>query len=134
MLKRKAQAALARIGPKAIEAMDAELKAGRMTQGTADPIFAIYYREEVEDILDGLVTDSGGTGSYEGQFRKLKEFGVDKARPVLLEMARNRLDTIPVFFRTGFLGAATNARGVSSSNPHRGGSKRRLTTSGRAMM
>ena len=88
-MKQPALDALGRIGPKAIEATVAEVKAGRMTQRTADSVLALYYREEVERILDRLVTEDGGTGSYAGQFQELKEFGVDKARPVLLEIARD---------------------------------------------
>lgn len=85
-MKAAAEGALARIGPRAIEAIEGAVAAGRLKKHSAGRVTALYHREEVERLLDALVTDSGGSGFFEGQFREIHVFGKDKAVPALLLM------------------------------------------------
>lgn len=87
VMKSAAMDSLVRIGPKAIEAVKAAVTAGKLKPRAADGILALYYQEEVERLLDVLVTDEGGSGFYEGQFGDLEKFGKEKALPVLLRIA-----------------------------------------------
>ena len=93
-LRAAARDALVRIGLKAVEAVNEAAAKGRLKKSDAEEVWALFYQEEVERLLDNLVTDRGGTGTYAGQFRSLKEFGARKALPVLLKIAR---DSMPVF-------------------------------------
>ena len=53
----------------------------------------------------------------------VKDIPCDRIIDVVLlrAMARRKLDTMPVFFRTSFLGADSESFDASSINPHRGG-------------
>ena len=86
VMKSAAMDALVRIGPKAVEKVNSAVAAGKLNPRAADGILALFYQEEVERILDSLVTDTGGSGFYEGQFRPLEKFGKEKAMPVLLRI------------------------------------------------
>ena len=86
VMKSAAMDALVRIGPRAVEKVNSAVAAGRLNPRAADGILALFYQEEVERILDSLVTDTGGSGFYDGQFRGLEKFGKDKAMPVLLRI------------------------------------------------
>jgi HEAT repeat protein len=85
-MKAAAERALARIGPKAIDAIAGAVAAGHLRKHSAGMVTALYHQEEVERLLDALVTDSGGSGFFEGQFREIQAFGKDKALPALLLM------------------------------------------------
>jgi len=87
-VKEAARDALVRIGPKAVEAARRAHAAGDVTKEAAETIGALFYQEEVERILDRLVTEEGGSGFYEGLFKDLEKFGKDKALPVLRRMLR----------------------------------------------
>jgi HEAT repeat protein len=86
VMKSAAMDALVRIGPKAVEKVNAAVAAGKLNPRAADGILVLFYQEEVERILDSLVTDTGGSGFYEGQFRELEKFGKEKAIRVLLRI------------------------------------------------
>lgn len=85
-MKSAAMDALVRIGSKAIEKVNAAVAAGKLNARAADGILALFYQEEVERLLDRLVTEKGGSGFYDGQFKELQQFGKDKALPVLLRI------------------------------------------------
>lgn len=85
-MKNAAMDALVRIGPKAVQKVDAAVTAGKLNARAAEGILALFYQEEVERLLDTLVTDTGGSGFYDGQFADLKKFGKDKSIPVLLRI------------------------------------------------
>ncbi len=81
--------ALARIGPKAVEAVRKALEMGAIKKRSADAFLALYHDEEVQRLLDLLVTDvdgAGGSGYYEGMFSDLARMGREKVVPVLLKM------------------------------------------------
>lgn len=86
--KDPARDALVRIGPKAIAAVEKAVEAGRLRRAAADQVRELVDREAVEAILAGLVTDDGGTGWFEGQFKDLEAFGKARATPVLLKMIK----------------------------------------------
>jgi HEAT repeat protein len=86
VMKNAAMDALVRIGPKAVEKVTSAVTAGKLTPKAADGILALFYQEEVERLLDSLVTETGGSGFYDGQFRDLEKFGKEKAIPVLLRI------------------------------------------------
>jgi HEAT repeat protein len=86
VMKTAAMDALVRIGPKAVEKVTGAVAAGKLTPRAADGILALFYQEEVERLLDSLVTETGGSGFYDGQFRDLEKFGKEKALPVLLRI------------------------------------------------
>jgi HEAT repeat protein len=86
VMKSAAMDALVRIGPKAVDKVNGAVAAGKLNQRLADGILALYYQEEVERLLDSLVTEEGGSGFYEGQFRDVVKFGKEKAMPVLLRI------------------------------------------------
>ncbi len=86
--KEPARDALVRIGPKAVAGVEAAVAAGRLKKAAADEIRELQDREAVEELLAALVTESGGTGWYEGQFKDLAAFGKARAMPVLLRMLR----------------------------------------------
>ncbi len=86
-IKQKATDALVRIGPKAIEAVNAGLKAGTVKKAASDEIIAKFYQEEVERLLMKLITNDGGTGYFDGQFKEIETFGKEKALPVLVKIA-----------------------------------------------
>lgn len=89
-LKEAAVDALVRIGPKAIEKVEAAKSAGTVNRKDADQILGLYYREEVERVLARLVSDEGGVGFYEGMFEELKGFGKERAVPVLISIVKDR--------------------------------------------
>ncbi|MBI4563800.1 MAG: HEAT repeat domain-containing protein [Planctomycetes bacterium] len=81
--------ALATIGPKAVDAIPAAVRAGALRKEDADEIRALYYQSGVERIMEGLVSDQGKIGSYASQFAELAKFGKERAVPVLLKMIRD---------------------------------------------
>jgi HEAT repeat protein len=83
VLKSASVDALVRIGPKAIEALDRAVEAKKLTRSFGESVLGLYYQEEVERILDGLVTANQGGGYFPGQFEGLEKFGRKKALPVL---------------------------------------------------
>jgi HEAT repeat protein len=87
-LKQAARDALVRIGPKALEAVDRAAATGKIRRSSADEMLALHYQEEVERLLDRLVTEEGGSGFYEGQFKDLEKFGKERAFPVLRRILR----------------------------------------------
>jgi HEAT repeat protein len=86
--KQAAQDALVRIGPKALEVLERAVAAGKVKPAALTDILALFYQEEVERLLDHLVTEEGGSGFFEGQFREIEKFGRDKAIPVLRKIVR----------------------------------------------
>jgi HEAT repeat protein len=110
-IKTAAGDALVRIGPKALAAVDAAVEAGRLKKAAADQIRAVADQEEVERILDGLVTEEGGRGHYDGMFKDLAAFGTGRSVPCLLKIAsdpkhryrfagrRERIGTYPEIVR-----------------------------------
>ncbi len=86
--KQAAQDALVRIGPMALEALERGVASGKVAQGALLEILALFYQEEVERLLDQLVTEDGGSGFFEGQFKEVEKFGRDKAIPVLRKIVR----------------------------------------------
>jgi len=82
--------ALVRVGAKAVEAVQAEVKAGRVKRKDGDQILGLFYQVEVEKILATQISDEGGFGFYEGMFESLKKFGADRAVPVLLQIVKDR--------------------------------------------
>jgi HEAT repeat protein len=86
--KEPARDALVRIGPKALAAVEAAVTSGRLKKPAAEEIRDFLDREAVEELLAAQVTDEGGTGWYEGQFKELVAFGKVRAMPVLLRMLR----------------------------------------------
>ena len=62
--------------------------------------------------------------------RLVKDIPCDRIIDVVLlrAMARRKLDTMPVFFRTSVLGAGIEISDASSINPHRRGRLLRVTT------
>ena len=62
--------------------------------------------------------------------RLVKDIPCDRIIDVVLlrAIARRKLDTMPVFFRTSFLGAGSESSDASSINPHRSGRLLRVTT------
>ncbi len=89
-LKSAAIDALVRIGPKAIEKVEEGRAAGKISKRDADRIVGLFYRVEVERILADLLSDAGGVGFYEGMFGAVRTFGIAKALPVLISIARDR--------------------------------------------
>jgi HEAT repeat protein len=86
--KDPARDALVRIGPKAIAAVEKAVESGRLRRAAADQVRELVDREGVEAILAALVTDDGGSGWFEGQFKDLEAFGKARATPVLLRMIK----------------------------------------------
>ena len=86
--KEPARDALVRIGPKAMAAVEASVAAGRLKKAAADEIRDLQDREAVEELLAALVTEAGGTGWFEGQFKDLAAFGKARATPTLLRMLK----------------------------------------------
>ncbi|MBI2933147.1 MAG: HEAT repeat domain-containing protein [Planctomycetes bacterium] len=78
--------ALVRIGPKATGAVEAAAAEGKVKKKSAEGILAKFHQEEIENILQKLVTEQGGTGFFEGQFADLEKFGKERALPILLRM------------------------------------------------
>jgi len=89
-MKEVSEAALASIGPKAIEEVGKAVAAGRVRKPVADAIESFYTRGEVERLLEAQLGDDESTGFYEGQFKDLEAFGRDKAVPVLIRILSER--------------------------------------------
>jgi len=85
-IRQAAREALATIGPKAIEAVQAAVEANKIKAADANEVLALYFQTGVEKILDGLVSSECTIGSYPGQFEELVRFGKDRALPVLWKM------------------------------------------------
>jgi HEAT repeat protein len=89
-MKEVSEAALASIGPKAIEEVAKAVAAGRLRKTVAEAIEAYYTRGEVERLLEAQLGDDESTGFYDGQFKDLETFGRDKAVPVLIRILAER--------------------------------------------
>jgi len=89
-MKEVSEAALASIGPKAIEEVGKAVATGRVRKPVADSIESFYTRGEVERILEHQLGDDDSTGFYEGQFKELESFGRGKAVPVLILIVSDR--------------------------------------------
>ena len=83
-----ARDALVRIGPKALDAVNLALEAGKVKKPAAEAILALFHQEEVERLLDRQLTEDGQSGFYEGQFKDFEAFGKGRAVPVLLRMVQ----------------------------------------------
>jgi HEAT repeat protein len=90
VMKEVSEAALASIGPKAIDEVAKAVAAGRVRKTVADSIDAFYTRGEVERLLEAQLGDDESTGFYDGQFKDLEAFGKDKAVPVLIRILNER--------------------------------------------
>lgn len=88
-LKKPALDALVRIGAPAVKAVEAAAKAGRLKASVAKQVLELHEMEEAARILDGLVTEEGGTGHFEGQFRGLEAMGKEKAAGALLRIVQD---------------------------------------------
>lgn len=89
-MKEAAEAALASIGPKAIEEVGKAVAAGRLRKTVAEHIEEQYARSEVERLLEAQLGEDESTGFYEGQFRELEAFGRARAVPVLIRILGER--------------------------------------------
>jgi len=85
--KKAAEDALVHIGRPAVEAVFKAVEGGRVKRRSADAILSLYYQEEVEKLLDALITPEGGSGFFGGMFKPLESLGKEKAVPVLLKIA-----------------------------------------------
>ncbi len=81
-----ARDALVRIGPKALEAVQRGVDAGKVKKPQAEAILALFHQEEVERLLDRQLTEEGQSGFFEGQFKELEALGRGKSVPVLLRI------------------------------------------------
>jgi HEAT repeat protein len=88
VLKAAARDALVRIGPKALEAVNRAVDAGKIKKPQAEALLALFHQEEVERMLDRHLTEDGQSGFYEGQFREIEVFGKGRAVPVLLRIVQ----------------------------------------------
>ncbi len=88
-LRSAAEEALARLGPKALQAARAEVEAGRLKARSLEAVLSLHHQEAVEQALDRLVTEQGGTGFFGGQFKPLAALGPEVAGPVLLRMVQD---------------------------------------------
>ncbi|MHC4605838.1 MAG: HEAT repeat domain-containing protein [Planctomycetota bacterium] len=79
--------ALVRIGAPAVEKVRAAGEKGDLKKKIVDKIVTFFDLEEVERVLGRLVTGTGGTGYFEGQFKDLTEFGVERAVPILMKIS-----------------------------------------------
>jgi HEAT repeat protein len=89
-MKEVSEAALASIGPKAIDEVGKAVAAGRLRKPVADSIEAYYTRGEVERLLEAQLGEDESTGFYDGQFKDLEAFGREKAVPVLIRILSER--------------------------------------------
>lgn len=87
-MKDASEAALASIGPKAIEAVEKAVAEGRIKKSVADSISERYTRVEVERLLEAQLSEDLYTGFYEDQFSDLRAFGRDQAMPVLVRILK----------------------------------------------
>jgi HEAT repeat protein len=90
VMKEVSEAALASIGPKAIEEVGKAVAAGRVRKSVAEAIESFYTRGEVERLLEAQLGDDESTGFYDGQFKDLEQFGRDKAVTVLVRILSER--------------------------------------------
>lgn len=88
--RKAAEDALVRIGRPAVEAVYKAAEAGRIKRRVADAILALCGQEEVERVLDEILTPEGGSGYYPGMFKPLESLGKGQAVPILLKMAAER--------------------------------------------
>jgi HEAT repeat protein len=96
-MRDEAVKALGAIGSKGLEAVEKAVEEGTLNRRAADQVLVRFYEEEVVRLFEKLISDRGGTGYYEGRFRELRDVGVEKAVPVLLQIARN--EVTPEMFR-----------------------------------
>ncbi|HYE99063.1 MAG TPA: HEAT repeat domain-containing protein, partial [Planctomycetota bacterium] len=88
-LKKPALDALVRIGAPAVKAVEAAAAAGRLKASLAKQVVELHEMEEAGRVLDGLVTEEGGTGHFEGQFRGLEGLGKERAVGALLRIVQD---------------------------------------------
>jgi HEAT repeat protein len=86
-LRAAAEAALARLGTKALEAARQAAAKGTLKPRALESLETLVNRERVERELDRLVTDSGGTGFFAGRFMGLAEIPREISGPILIRLA-----------------------------------------------
>jgi HEAT repeat protein len=87
-LKRAMEAALARLGSKALGAVREAVRSGRLREKVAESIAAKAVQGEVERALDAALSADGEPGYYPGMFRDLEALGRETVAPVLVRMVR----------------------------------------------
>lgn len=88
-LKKPALEALVRIGAPAVKAVETAAAAGRLKPAVAKQVLELHEMEEVGRVLDGLVTQEGGSGHFEGQFKGLEALGKERAAGALIRIVQD---------------------------------------------
>ncbi len=81
--------ALVRIGPRAVAAVQKEVREGRVDERSAQRVLSLFHQEQVEAVLLELVSEDAGFGYFKGMFSGLEKIGRENTVPVLLRIAED---------------------------------------------